>query len=217
VLERLVPEVVAWAETREDRLGEELFPSERRALGRAVDRRRREFVTGRACAREALGGLGVPASAIVSGAHGEPQWPAGIVGSITHCAGYRAAAVARTATIVALGIDAEPNAPLPDGVFGDVVHGAERDLVGDGHVDVGRLVFSAKEAIYKAWFPLTGRPLGFEDVALSLDVAGRTFRAALLVDGPIVGGVRLTELHGRWAVQDGVIGTAVAVPARVPQ
>jgi 4'-phosphopantetheinyl transferase EntD len=211
---------VACAETRQDRLDADLFPSESEALGRAVEKRRREFTAGRACARLALERLGVPVVAIPSGPHGEPLWPAGIVGSITHCHGYRAAAAARSDAVAALGIDAEPNGPLPPGVLEEVVHGRERDLVDAGlapvpdapPVDLPRLLFSAKEAIYKAWFPLAGRWLGFEDVEVSVDPAGG-FRARLLVPGPVVGDRPLTGFTGRWALADGIIATAVVVPA----
>jgi enterobactin synthetase component D / holo-[acyl-carrier protein] synthase len=219
MLERLLPSVVASAETTEDRLAIELFPSERRSLGRAVDKRRREFVTGRACARLALGQLGAPVMPIPSGVHGEPLWPAGFVGSITHCLGYRACAAARSDVVRSLGIDAEPNAPLPDGVLELVAFGKERERVaepspaaaGGGRVNLPRLLFSAKEATYKAWFPLTERWLGFEDVDLSIDLSRGCFRAALLVDGPVVHGTRLTEFAGRWAIEDGIILTAIVI------
>jgi 4'-phosphopantetheinyl transferase EntD len=222
VLERLVPDPVATAETSQDRLDVELFSAELGSLGPAVEKRRQEFVTGRACARLALERLGAPVVAIPRGQRGEPLWPAGVVGSITHCLGYRACAVAWSDAVVALGIDAEPNAPLADGVLEKVAHG--RELVsfgrrgpragGETELDLPRLLFSAKEAVYKAWFPLTGQWLGFEDVELSIDVARATFRAKLLVEGPVVDGARLTEFLGRWAVEDGVICTAVAIPTR---
>jgi 4'-phosphopantetheinyl transferase EntD len=222
VLERLVPDPVATAETRQDRLDVELFSAELQSLGPAAEKRRREFETGRACARLALGRLGTPVVAIPRGQRGEPRWPAGVVGSITHCLGYRACAVAWSAAVVALGIDAEPNAPLADGVLEKVAHGRELEHVGgrlpptdgESQVDLPRLLFSAKEAVYKAWFPLTGQWLGFEEVELSIDVAQAAFRARLLVEGPVVDGERLTEFAGRWAVEDDIVCTAVAIPAR---
>jgi 4'-phosphopantetheinyl transferase EntD len=104
-------------------------------------------------------------------------------------------------------------------VLEQVAHGSERELVwaGDGHVDVGRLVFSAKEAVYKAWFPLTGGRLGFEDARLSLDFAEAAFRARLLVPGPVVDGAMLSEFRGRWTVEEGVLCTAVIIAAGDPQ
>jgi 4'-phosphopantetheinyl transferase EntD len=160
--------------------------------------------------------------AIPSGEHGEPLWPAGVVGSITHCAGYRACAVARSEAITSLGIDAEPNVPLPEGVLEQVAFGVERERVAErssvthdeSDVDLPRLLFRAKEAVYKAWLPLAQRWLGFEDVELSIDLPAETFRAELLVRGPVVDGSKLTEFAGRWPIEQGVIGTAVVVPAQ---
>lgn len=215
MLEPLLPPFAACAETRQDLLDAELFPSEADTLGRAVDKRRREFVTGRACARRALAQLGVAPVAIPGDATGAPVWPAGVVGSITHCRGFRAAAVARAADALALGIDAEPDEPLPPGVVEEVAHGPELDLVAAGGpgVDAGRLLFCAKEAVYKAWFPLTGRWLDFADARVAVDWPASTFHADLLVPAAQVGGVTLTGFAGRWAAADGVICTTVVVSA----
>jgi 4'-phosphopantetheinyl transferase EntD len=211
MLERLVPSVVAIAETRVD-IDFALSVEEARALDGVVEKRRREFVTGRACARQALSALGVPAEGIPRGQRGEPLWPPGVVGSITHCDGYRGCAVARRDDIIAVGIDAEVNAPLPAGVFDHVAIGSERELSGtDGSVHLDRLLFSAKESVYKAWFPLTRRWLGFKDAELALDVSAQTFRARLLVPGPRVLGTELTELSGRWLVEGGLVCTAVVL------
>src|SRR5688500_16527321 len=92
MLEELVPTSVATAEAFEDD-GAAPLPEERNLVARAVEPRRREFGTTRACARTALGRLGVDPVPIPRGPGGAPRWPAGIVGSLTHCAGYRAAAV----------------------------------------------------------------------------------------------------------------------------
>jgi 4'-phosphopantetheinyl transferase EntD len=216
LIERLLPDVVACAEATQDTDDVALFPEEELSVGRAVDKRRREFITGRACARRALTQLGAPVTAIPNGPQGEPLWPAGVVGSITHCAGYRACAVARADDVIALGIDAEPNAALPDGVFEEVLAPGERGFVasatdGSGAPDLGRLLFSAKEAVYKAWFPLMQTWLDFTDAELSVDLAAATFRARLLVPGPVLNGVQRGEFHGRWLVEDGIICTAVVV------
>lgn len=215
MIERLVPDSVVVVSTREDLVDVDLSAGEIRSLGQAVDKRRREFTTGRACAHQALRQLGLEAVAIDSGPHGEPLWPTGIVGSITHCDGYRACVVARCEDVRAIGIDAEPDRPLPDGVFEQVAFGREPDLVADREAGVcmDRLLFSAKEAVYKAWFPLTGRRLGFDDLELAIDAGVGTFRAGLLVEGPVIDGAPLTELRGRWCAENGVVATAVVVPA----
>jgi 4'-phosphopantetheinyl transferase EntD len=212
VIERLVPEAVAVASTRGD-LPAELSAVEQAAVGRAVARRRQEFTTGRACARLALRRLGVDPVAIPSGERGEPVWPAGVVGSITHCRGYRACAVAKADEVLAVGVDAEVHEPLPAGVLEQVAFGRERAMAADrgAGVHLDRLLFSAKEAVYKVWFPLMRQWLGFEDVELAVDAQGGGFRARLLVPGPVVAGARLTELRGRWCVKDGLVATAIVL------
>lgn len=215
MIERLVPETVAVVSTREHLRNVELFPEEERLVARAVEKRRREFTTGRACARLALERLGIAAVAIPNGERGEPVWPSGVVGSITHCRGYCASAVARADDVAAIGIDAEVHEPLPDGVLEQVAFGRELQMVADrgGDVCLDKLLFSAKEAIYKAWFPLARRWLGFEDVELTVDVGSAEFRARVLVPAPVVGGERLTEFRGRWRVEEGIVAAATVVLA----
>jgi len=215
--EILPPEVVA-VEAFEDAPGATLFPEEEAVVGKAVEKRRREFTTARVCARAALAKLGLPPVPILPGLRGAPQWPAGIVGSITHCAGYRASAVARSADIVTIGVDAEPNGALPDGVLGVISSADERarvtDLM-DGGRDAcwDRLLFSAKESVYKAWFPLTRRWLGFEDASVDINPVDGTFAARLLVEGPWLNGGPLTGFTGRWLIRNGLIITTIAVPS----
>ncbi|HEX2316656.1 MAG TPA: 4'-phosphopantetheinyl transferase superfamily protein [Thermomonospora sp.] len=209
MIEKILPAAVAVAESRHDSPDSVLFPEEEAVIARAVDKRRREFTTVRDCARRALAELGLPPAPILPGERGAPQWPAGVVGSMTHCEGYRAAAVARSGDVRALGIDAEPHGPLPDGVLDAVSLPTElgrlsglRAAAPDVHWD--RLLFSAKESVYKAWFPLTGEWLGFEDADVALLPDG-TFSARILLGRP----GRPTGFTGRWLVADGVAATAV--------
>ncbi len=217
MIETLLPPTVVAVHAFSDIPGEAPYPGEQDLVAKAVETRRREFVTARRCAREALGKLGHAPAPIRSGPRREPVWPAGVVGSITHCAGYRAAAVARDTDLAGLGVDAEPHDVLPEGVREAVTVAGEPDLLrrlGHDHPTVhwDRLLFSAKESVYKAWYPLTGRWLGFEDAELSIDPAAGSFTARVLVDGTRAGGGRpLTELHGRWLVARGLIVTAVTV------
>jgi 4'-phosphopantetheinyl transferase EntD len=213
VIERLVPDTVVVVSTREELIDVELFAEETRSVARAVEKRRREFVTGRACARMALMRLGIAPVAIPSGERGEPIWPSGVVGSITHCRGYSACAAAKAGDVLAIGVDAEVHAPLPEGVLEHVAFGRELTMIANGAAGVclDTLLFSAKEAVYKAWFPLAERWLGFGDVELTIDLAGATFRARLLVPGPVVDGAMLTEISGRWRVEDGVVAAAAVV------
>lgn len=214
MIEKILPTVVASIAAVHDPPDVVLYPQEEAAVARAVDKRRLEFGTVRWCARRALAELGLPPVPIVPGERGAPRWPDGVVGSMTHCDGYRAAAVARTGDVATIGIDAEPHEPLPEGVLEVVARAEElptlRELLrtaGDVHWD--RLLFTAKESVYKAWFPITGRWLGFEDASLTLRTDG-TFTARLLVpDAPYPG------FDGRWMAAGGLIATAITVPATV--
>jgi 4'-phosphopantetheinyl transferase EntD len=75
------------------------------------------------------------------------------------------------------------------------------------------LLFSAKESVYKAWYPLTGKWLGFPDARVTIDAANGAFEARLRVPGPTVGGRVLTGFTGRWLARDGLLLTAVALLA----
>lgn len=202
----LLPREVLAVETSEDPPDAALFPAERAMITRAVEKRRREFTTVRHCARAALAKLGVPPAPILPGERGAPCWPAGVVGSMTHTARYRAAAVAWSREIAAVGIDAEPNEPLPDGVFDTIARPDERAAFAEptgSAVCRDRLLFSAKESVYKAWYPLTHRWLDFHDATIRIAAEG-TFRAQLHVDGPVTG------FTGRWCVAGGLVLTAIA-------
>jgi 4'-phosphopantetheinyl transferase EntD len=220
VIADILPPQVAVAEEFGDLPDVRLFPDEEAVIASAVDKRRREFATARACARTALAKLGVPAAPIVPGSRGAPQWPPGVVGSITHCAGYRACAVALGLDVVTIGLDAEPNETLPDGVLSKVVacDGEQATIVtlmaAFPEVSWDRMLFSAKESVYKAWFPLTRRRLGFRDARVDFDPVSPTFSARLLVEGPVVNGEMLTGLDGRWLVGNGLLATAIVVLRR---
>jgi 4'-phosphopantetheinyl transferase EntD len=218
MIESILPATVAAVDTFVDPPEATLFLEEELLISKAVEKRRSEFTTGRWCAREAMIRLGRQPSAILPGTRGEPQWPAGLVGSITHCAGYRGAVVAESERISTVGIDAEPNGALPNGVLESVSLAEERDRMATlrrDHPEVhwDRLLFSAKESVYKAWFPLTERWLDFEDANIAIDPIAGTFTAQLRVNGPRVNSRPLTGFTGRWLVDNGLILTAIAVPA----
>ncbi|MBU6529567.1 4'-phosphopantetheinyl transferase [Streptomyces sp. NPDC057245] len=221
--ELLPPTVVSVAAYAHDDTGHlPLYPEEEAIVARAVAKRRREFTAVRSCARRAMEKLGVPAQPVLPGERGAPGWPEGLVGSMTHCDGYCAAALARATDLASLGIDAEPDGPLPEGVLDSVSLPTEaeqlRRLAGErSGVHFDRLLFSAKESVYKAWFPLTRQWLDFSEADIEIrvdpdDPRRGTLRAALLVPGPTVGGRRLTHFDGRWTARDGLVATAVAVP-----
>jgi 4'-phosphopantetheinyl transferase EntD len=218
MIEQILPPEVASAEAFDDAGPAPLFPEEEAAVYRAVPGRRAEFATGRACARAALAKLGLPPAPIIRGDRGAPAWPAGVAGSITHCAGYRAAAVARVGEVACIGLDAEPNDALPDGVLERIVVPRERAWLPELAAAVpgvcwDRLLFCAKESVYKAWFPVARRWLGFEQAVITVEPESGTFTADLLEPGPVLGGRPLTGFTGRWLARDGLLLAAIAVPA----
>lgn len=211
VLGRLLPDGFAAVETRVDE-PVALYPEEEQAVADAVEMRRREFATTRGCARAALSRLGIQPASLPTGPHREPVWPAGVVGSLTHCAGYRAAAVGRSDAWLAIGVDAEPDEPLPPEVRPLIATESElASLPTDSTVSWDRLLFSAKESVYKAWFPATRRWLDFTDAVVHLDLSG-TFTAQVLAADPVVDGLSLEHLQGRWLAEDGLLITALTVP-----
>jgi 4'-phosphopantetheinyl transferase EntD len=223
LIEKILPAAVASAEALEDPPDAVLYPGEAELVSRAVDKRRREFRTVRHCARRALRPLGLPPVAVLRGERGEPLWPPDVVGSMTHCSGYRAAAVAHRCDVHALGIDAEPNQPLPAGVLDAIASAQEQGRLSqlaaaDGTTRWDRLLFCAKEAVYKAWFPLARCWLGFEDAAVTIergttDPSQGTFAARLLLPGNTNAARPLTQLHGQWLRSDELVITAIALPA----
>ncbi|MFI8090146.1 4'-phosphopantetheinyl transferase [Streptomyces sp. NPDC086080] len=222
MIEELLPSTVVAVEAYGDEgVDAPLYPGEETLIQRAVLKRRREFTAVRFCARRAMEKLGVPPRAVLPGERGAPVWPDGLTGSMTHCQGYCAAALARAGDLVSVGIDAEPHAPLPEGVLSSVALPEEAARIAglSGELPAvhwDRLLFSAKESVYKAWFPLTGKWLDFGEADIDLQVdegedTRGTFRATLLVPGPVVGGRRVGHFSGRWAARDDLIATAIAV------
>jgi 4'-phosphopantetheinyl transferase EntD len=182
-----------------------MYPAEAAVVRAASPERRREFGTVRHCARTALRGIGVPAGPVLPDPDRAPRWPAGVVGSMTHCPGYRAAVVARSDRHPRVGIDAEPHHTLPIETLDLVLRDEERELLA-ALVDArpgmhwDRIAFCAKEAVYKAWFPLTREWLDFTDVAVSLHADG-SFEAVVLDHH---------YFSGRWLVGRGLVLTGCA-------
>ncbi|MGA7051275.1 MAG: 4'-phosphopantetheinyl transferase [Mycobacterium sp.] len=218
VLPITAAEDLAYSEVYSDLPGLEPLPEEEPLIAESVAKRRNEFITVRHCARLALGELGVRPVPILKGDKGEPCWPDGVVGSLTHCTGYRGAVVGRSTAVRSVGIDAEPHDMLPKGVLDAISLPAERseiprEMPANLHWD--RILFCAKEATYKAWFPLTKRWLGFEDAHITFDADGHGsaggFVSRILIDGSALAGPPLTALRGRWSVDRGLVLTAIVL------
>jgi len=193
--------------------GAELHPAEHDFLSarRMQPVREREFRTGRALAREALTRLGVADFALLPAETREPRWPAGIVGSISHCEGVCAVAVAASTQFSGLGIDLEYIGRIDDAIADTVCAPEERRQLDELPPSSRRqrlsLLFSAKESVFKALFPLTRQFLDFDDVSLTIG-DGRFSARAVKPDVQ-----KADVLHGRFFAAPKLILTAAWLPA----
>jgi 4'-phosphopantetheinyl transferase EntD len=189
-----------------------LIGQEPEVVADAIEVRRRQFAAGRACARAAVRTLGRDLGELLPGPDRAPQWPEDLIGSITHCEGFAGAAVASAVRWRALGIDAEPAEPLPpeavDIVFTRTERTALKDVPSNETHPWDRILYSAKESLFKTWSPLRQTWLGFEDAEVSLAADG-TFNVRLLLADT---GSFPRAASGRWAVRDGFLATGLALP-----
>jgi 4'-phosphopantetheinyl transferase EntD len=211
------PEVVVTVADQPWMWQEGLLPEEAACLtGTVVEARRREFTAGRNCARRALTELGHPAVPIPVGAHREPLWPAGIVGSITHCEGYCAAAVARSDAVAAVGIDAELNQPLKPGIEGLICMEAEKrwlkTLPSIESIHWSTLLFSAKESLIKAWFSLSGQRLDAQQTTIDIAPQDGFFTARLDVSVPHKYDYLSAQIKGRFKEAGRYLLTTIVIP-----
>ena len=171
---------------------EPLFPEEARIAGRFVAKRRREFLTGRACARRAMVALGRPAQAIDTRPDGGPRWPDGLVGSISHTDDFCIAVVGTNARLSSIGVDLELVKAMSPLTAALVL--TETELQRFGTDDHAAAVFAMKEAFLKAYYPLAGGLVDFRDVEICLHPGEQTW-SARLVDSRapgLPGGAKLT-------------------------
>lgn len=188
---------------------DDLWPDEQVAIASAVDRRRHEFIVGRRLARRAMERIDVAPKAIPVGQDREPIWPDGLVGSITHSRELVGVAVGPSGRSRSIGLDFEPVGGVDSAVATRILTEVEQDRY-PFETDPGAatVIFSAKEAVYKTTFPLTGRWLGFEDAEIILDPDRGRFEATLRpqADHPMAG----QHFQGWWTTALGHVLTVVA-------
>lgn len=145
--------------------------AEEACIAHAVSKRQREFRAGRHCARQALKHFNYPNFDLLNDAQRVPIWPENILGSISHCDDFCCAAVSQSPSLLALGLDVEPLAPLPDDVVSLICHTQELTQL-DPALFPGsywnKVIFSAKETFYKCYFPLCRSYLDFLEAEVSL-------------------------------------------------
>ena len=166
----IVPKGAAFEVVIIDQHSAELLPEERQLMESWAPSRQREFVAGRMCARQALDLLEVGASGLLPDTDGIPQWPEGTVGSISHCRGVAMAMAAKSVDCRMLGLDLEKTNRLSAGAIKQVLHPIEEIFAGGDQLKAS-ILFSLKEAFYKAQFPKWHAAGNFSDLALEVDLA----------------------------------------------
>ncbi|MFN7874035.1 MAG: 4'-phosphopantetheinyl transferase [Pirellula sp.] len=204
--QRLFPSGVILEILEDPSRAEPLTARELQLVSKAVPKRVDEFRAGRHCARHALRKLGIEEFDLLKGPNREPIWPAGVVGSISHSDKYAAAAVASSQVYRSIGIDIERAKPLAMGLIKTIGSPDEirmvDSLAGDRPWDT--LLFSAKEAFYKAWFPVTRTVLEFHDVRVDIKPAEERFVVQLMNHEQY----RTMEITGRFLVTEDMIWTS---------
>lgn len=158
----------------------DIDPVEQEIVQHAVLSRQAEYSTGRMLAARALMEMSTPVSAILRGPMNEPIWPVGIVGSITHTNDICLVAVATTKHMVGVGIDIEANRPEFDNLAHLILRPDERQATGIKFLpkkDVVRLIFGAKEALYKAIYGRANRFVDFQEVRIEFGPEAGRFTA----------------------------------------
>lgn len=206
LLAALCPRGVVCVEERGEGIASDpavvLLPGEEARIARALPARVHEYVRGRRLAHEALARMG-RIGPVLSGRLGEPVWPDGVIGSITHCPGLCAAAVAERGRWAGLGIDAEPCRQLGPGVARALVMAGDQLLDGDLGLSV---LLSVKEASSKAMTSATAGVWDFRRFVVSRLVPG-SFRA-IAPDG--------MSVTGRWCVREGFVLAVAVLPVTTP-
>ncbi|WP_245279062.1 4'-phosphopantetheinyl transferase family protein [Mesorhizobium loti] len=150
-----------------------MLPDEAHSIPARQPAMRRASGAARWIARLLLADIGVTDFALLRTPSGAPAWPGGITGSLAHDDDMAIAAVAEIGRIRSLGIDVEPALPLPDDIFALVASPGDRTETVDRHL-AGRILFAAKEAVYKAAYPLDRKVLGYEDITVDLNTGRAT-------------------------------------------
>jgi len=211
------PSVVAASELRGSADPTMLLPEEAAACGTFRINRLEEFAAGRLCARRALGEFGLGGFAVRRNADRTPQWPEGIVGSITHTIGFCGAVVGSRERFAGLGIDAEIVARVTPDVCSqaltpeDIAHVSA--LASRERERAAAVIFSAKEAFYKSQYGVTGSWLDYSDVSVELvpdaaDAGTFLVRTATATARRVMAGF---APRGRYRIADALVFTGVAI------
>ena len=173
------------------------YEVELQAVANAVPKRRREFIAGRNLARTALTKLGITAGPIPRNQDRTPAWPVGVRGSISHTDKHVAVALTTSSGLLGVGIDIEPAGGVDSELRDIIVADGKESTMDDTQL------FSAKEAIFKALFPICGEFLEFKDVSVVLAESDGSFTAT--TDGRLASAEVLRKGSGKILTTCGLV------------
>lgn len=180
---------------------------------RAIDKRRREFAAGRHAVRQAMALAGLPPAPVLVGQDRAPIWPEGTVGGITHTASCAIAVAGHIGAVRSIGVDVEEDTPLKEKLLGEICLPGEIAWL-NAQADplrLAKLIFSAKEAAYKAQYPFSRTVFGFSGMETDWDMATGQFTARFTrAVAPFAVG---HEISGRFAMGQELIITGVEMGA----
>lgn len=191
--------------------GDAFLQRELEALGRVSETRRNEFIAGRLALRRAQMRMEQAPFALFSGIDRCPVWPEGYCGSITHAGNRAVAVLSSTDVCKSLGLDIETNTPLEENLLPAVLTPAERNSLGRYKIPLSaaKIMFSIKESVYKAQYPLTGVLFGFDGITLTLDEQTHEFEAEFVINAGMF--ERGDRIHGRYTERSGMILTGASI------
>ncbi len=188
-------------------------PFEDALVRRAVPRRQAEFHAGRAAAHAAMLTLGVSPRPVLAGTDRAPLWPDGLTGSISHSTTACVAIIGLRADWAGIGVDIEEDTPLCPDLVPEICTAPEQHwLAGLPATERGlmaKLIFSAKEATYKAQYPLSCALFGFDALCVKIDRVQARFSARFVYPQPPF--AKEVVLTGSYAHAAGVLVTGVTL------
>ena len=155
---------------------QKLHPAEENYFSQLSSVSRKEhYRSGRICAGEVLSKLGTLGQPVLRDPQTrEPLWPEGISGAITHSGKWAAAAAGKTSDVSGIGIDLEDlERQVNSRISRHVCIPEEQKWLqecGEDFLEQNlKIIFSAKESIFKAFFPYTRTYLHFHDARILME------------------------------------------------
>lgn len=213
VIASLLPAEVVTVVTKDHHIDGQLYPEEGTLIVKAVEKRKREYTAGRLCAHKALSQLGIHNFPVLTGKNRDPLWPPNIIGSITHCENYCAAAVAKQGRIRGIGIDIEPAEEISNDIIDMVCRTAEKNWCNQHSKDIDshwpKVIFSVKESIYKCFYPILQRYVDFHEVQVQFNPELGVYSISLFLNIPDKF-ISTRNFEGRYAIFDAhIFATAI--------